>query len=135
MAALDTKVSTDADREVGATIRARRVALGMSQDALGKAVGVTFQQIQKYENGANRISVGRLQKIAGTLGVPVAALLDGLADRDGKRRDGDATSDLLEFARTEGAADLVAAWMAIGTDAGRRRALDLVREVTARADA
>lgn len=65
----DTKSPTDVDRRIGASIRARRIALGMSQTELGQAVGVTFQQIQKYEKGSNRISVGRLDQISSALGV------------------------------------------------------------------
>jgi transcriptional regulator with XRE-family HTH domain len=65
-----------ADRHVGQRVRAYRLSRGMSQSALGEKIGVTFQQIQKYENGVNRIGSGRLQKIAAILGVPIAALFN-----------------------------------------------------------
>jgi len=59
------------DAHVGVRMRQRRTLLGMSQTKLGEAVGVTFQQVQKYENGANRVSAGRLYEIAKALGVTV----------------------------------------------------------------
>jgi len=62
-----------ADRQVGQRVRAYRLSRGMSQTALGHKIGVTFQQIQKYENGINRIGSGRLQKIAAILNAPVSA--------------------------------------------------------------
>ena len=63
------------DVEVGARIRSRRKVLGISQSALGERLGITFQQIQKYEKGANRIGASRLQGIANLLGTTPAALL------------------------------------------------------------
>jgi transcriptional regulator with XRE-family HTH domain len=63
-----------ADREVGASIRAHRLLAGMSQGYLASKLGVTFQQVQKYEKGTNRVGAGRLPRIAGILGVPVGAL-------------------------------------------------------------
>jgi transcriptional regulator with XRE-family HTH domain len=60
------------DLEIGQKIRAVRVATGMSQTTLANGLGVTFQQVQKYEKGANRLSAGRLQKIAGLLNTPIA---------------------------------------------------------------
>jgi len=68
------------DRHVGSRIRLRRQLLGMSQTALGEALGMTFQQVQKYERGANRISAGTLYRAAQALDVPVSFLFDGLAD-------------------------------------------------------
>ncbi|EYD73945.1 Transcriptional regulator [Rubellimicrobium mesophilum DSM 19309] len=63
---------------VGQRIRALRAAQGMSQAELGQKVGVRFQQIQKYESGANRVSASRLLALAQTLGVPVSHFFDGL---------------------------------------------------------
>ena len=60
------------DRAVGARIASRRAALGWSQARLATAVGVSFQQLQKYESGLNRVSASRLHRIAGVLGAPVA---------------------------------------------------------------
>lgn len=64
------------DRMVGLNIRIFRLARDMSQTDLGKAIGVSFQQVQKYENGHNRVGSSRLSKIAETLGVPVSRLFD-----------------------------------------------------------
>lgn len=66
------------DRHVGARIRERRLLLGMSQQQLAEAIGVTYQQAHKYERGLNRISAGRLYGIAQVLGVPVSWFFDGI---------------------------------------------------------
>jgi transcriptional regulator with XRE-family HTH domain len=66
------------DRHVGSRIRERRLLLGMSQQQLAEAIGVTYQQAHKYERGLNRISAGRLYAIAQVLGVPVSWFFDGL---------------------------------------------------------
>jgi len=60
------------DAEIGQRVRALRLQRGLSQTELGNLISVTFQQVQKYEKGANRISAGRLQRVAEVLGVPVA---------------------------------------------------------------
>lgn len=70
---------------VGQNIRRLRNVGGISQDALGKAVGITFQQVQKYERGANRISASRLVKIARVLGVRPADLLPGETDEPSQK--------------------------------------------------
>jgi transcriptional regulator with XRE-family HTH domain len=66
------------DRYVGSRVRARRVGIRLSQTKLGEAIGVTFQQVQKYENGTNRIGASNLFKIAKTLGVDVAYFFEGV---------------------------------------------------------
>jgi len=68
------------DTMIGGNIRALRLRRQMSQGALGKLIGVTFQQVQKYENGSNRVGAGRLAEIAFVFGVPVAALFEGVDD-------------------------------------------------------
>jgi transcriptional regulator with XRE-family HTH domain len=68
------------DLLVGARIRLLRKRRKMSQTELGKAIGVTFQQIQKYENGKNRVGAGRLHLVASALNVPIAELFDGAAE-------------------------------------------------------
>lgn len=65
------------DVEIGGRIRARRLTKGMSQTTLAKGLGVTFQQVQKYENGSNRVSAGRLRRIAEILEVPTAFFFPG----------------------------------------------------------
>lgn len=68
------------DKFVGSRVRARRVGLRLSQTNLGQAIGVTFQQIQKYENGSNRIGASNLFKISNALGVDVAFFFEGMSD-------------------------------------------------------
>ena len=76
---MSPKTPDQADRDIGQAIRARRVTKGMSQSKLAESVGVTFQQVQKYENGRNRISGSRLAKIAVALGCRAGDLVDGEA--------------------------------------------------------
>jgi transcriptional regulator with XRE-family HTH domain len=72
--------STDAtDVIVGRNIRIQRLARGMSQSALAEQIGITFQQVQKYEKGLNRVGSGRLARIAQVFGLPISALFDGAA--------------------------------------------------------
>jgi len=71
------------DREVGRRIKMRRRELGLSQSALGDAINLTFQQVQKYEKGANRVAAGRLQHIAKILKVPVSFFFDELGGSSG----------------------------------------------------
>jgi transcriptional regulator with XRE-family HTH domain len=66
-----------ADSQVGESIRAHRLAAGMSQVDLAGQLGVSFQQVQKYEKGTNRVGAGRLPQIAGIFGVPIGALFKG----------------------------------------------------------
>ena len=70
-----SKSPTPVDEAVGRAIKARRVALGLTQEKLALALGLTFQQVQKYEKGTNRVSASRLQQIAGVLGTSMAALM------------------------------------------------------------
>ncbi len=70
-------VPDDVDRHVGQQLKSRRILLGMSQEKLAESVGITFQQVQKYERGTNRISAGRLLKFSKTLQVPVGYFFEG----------------------------------------------------------
>jgi len=76
------------DKYVGSRVRARRMGLRLSQTKLGEAIGVTFQQVQKYENGANRIGASNLYKIGRTLGVDVGFFFEGMPDYDAQERGG-----------------------------------------------
>lgn len=73
---MSSKKASPVDAEVGVRIRFYRLNAGMSQTQLGEKIGVTFQQVQKYENGSNRVGAGRLTQIAGALGVPVTAFFE-----------------------------------------------------------
>jgi transcriptional regulator with XRE-family HTH domain len=82
------------DKHVGIKLRARRTKLGMSQSTLAEALGLTFQQVQKYEKGANRIGAGRLQHIAQILQMPVEYFFEGLPHERGSRRCANDAPDL-----------------------------------------
>ncbi len=69
--------SHDFDRELGAKLRAARVSAGVTQTAFGQAIGVSFQQVQKYESGTDRVAAGTLQKLGGVLGIHPGEFFDG----------------------------------------------------------
>jgi transcriptional regulator with XRE-family HTH domain len=111
------------DREVGLRVRTLRISRRMSQSGLGDRLGITFQQIQKYESGSNRIGAGRLQRIAEIFEVPVAALFGA------SRREGRAGVDPFEGLRTPGAVQLLEAYGRIGDRVIRRAFLRLAEQV------
>jgi transcriptional regulator with XRE-family HTH domain len=74
---MGSKAANPIDKHVGSRVRMRRMMLSMSQEKLGDALGLTFQQVQKYEKGTNRIGASRLMAIASTLQVPVEFFFDG----------------------------------------------------------
>jgi transcriptional regulator with XRE-family HTH domain len=97
------------DAEIGQRVRSLRLQRGLSQTELGNLISVTFQQVQKYEKGANRISAGRLQRIAEVLGVPVAYFFAASEQKPGSGSVGGE----LEFLQTEGALRLARAYSRI----------------------
>lgn len=116
------------DLHVGARIRMRRKVLGVSQERLAEELGLTFQQVQKYERGANRVSASKLYEIARALSVPVAYFFDGLVDpaAQGVAEDG-ADQFMHEFLMTPEGLELAATFSKIKRTRIRRRLLDLVR--------
>ncbi|NNF77478.1 MAG: helix-turn-helix transcriptional regulator [Rhizobiales bacterium] len=74
------KIPNPVDVHVGGRVRMRRILIGLSQEKLGEQLGLTFQQVQKYEKGSNRISASRLWQMARILGVPVAFFFDDIPD-------------------------------------------------------
>jgi len=119
------------DMHVGSRIRLRRNMLGMSQERLGENLGITFQQIQKYEKGTNRVGASRLQAIANILGVPVAFFFDGLPGDEGSGRVGfaedSAATSALEFCTSAEGLQLTRAFVRISDQRVRRRIIDLVK--------
>jgi len=115
------------DVALGAAVRIRRRTIGMSQEALAEQCGVSFQQIQKYENGANRISFSRLVQIARALRCRVVDLMDVL-DTPGQEVSGD--MDLLSRMRTPGALELLAAFERLPPEA-RASLVSFMRALTA----
>ena len=122
-------MANDIDLHLGKRLRRRRRLLGLTQQQLAVSVGVRFQQIQKYECGANRISAARLWQLSEALEVPVAYFFDGLTDeshRAGVAADrAEGGSEM--FARKE-TLDLIRAYYQLG-ERPRRRLLDLAKSL------
>ena len=119
------------DVEVGQRIRIQRNALGLSQTELADQLGVTFQQVWKYEQGVNRVGAGRLTKIANALQLPVTSLL-GMDDSiGGKRKGHDETSSPLKLLTVPGAVRLLRAYGRL-TDGKMRRSIVQIMEIAAR---
>ena len=117
------------DIALGAAVRIRRRSLGISQEALAEQCGVSFQQIQKYENGANRISFSRLVQIARALQCRVVDLMDVLDTPEGE---GTGDLDILTRMRTPGALELLSAFERLSPET-RSSLLGLLRTLAAEA--
>lgn len=128
---MGTRSATDIDAHVGARIRLRRMLIGLSQERLGDALGVTFQQVQKYERGANRISASKLYEVSRVLGVPVSHFLDGLTGDTGasSKPAPDASGHIMDFVRSPEGLALNRAFAAIEDPRTKRAVLDLVRSM------
>lgn len=121
------------DISVGGRLRQRRTLLGMSQEKLGRAVGLTFQQIQKYERGVNRIGASRLLQLSRVLGVPIAYFFEDVpapkSGRAAQQTVAVASAEADPFSRRE-TMELVRAYYAISNPFVRKRVLDLVRALS-----
>lgn len=122
---LSNKSPDPMDVALGATIRVRRRTIGMSQEALAEKCGVSFQQIQKYENGVNRVSFSRLVQIARALDCRVTDLMGVLDVPD----DATAEMDILSRIRTPGALELLTEYERMSPDA-RASLLTFLRSMT-----
>lgn len=122
---VSTKGTTEVDRYIGNRVRNRRLQLGLSQQKLADALGLTFPQVQKYENGTNRISVSRLQQIAGVLSMDVVSFFDGVPRGDGAEPEASAEG-------SPETRELVRAWSAIVDHDVRRGVLDLMKTLAVR---
>ena len=133
---LAKKVPNPTDKHVGSRVRMRRMMLSMSQEKLGDALGLTFQQVQKYEKGTNRIGASRLQQIAHILQVPVEFFFEGApgAQTIGRGETGDAPSPayVSDFLATSDGLALTKAFMRIDDAKLRRRIVDLVEHIAGR---
>jgi transcriptional regulator with XRE-family HTH domain len=121
------------DLHVGGRVRMRRKMLSISQERLADALGLTFQQVQKYERGANRISASKLYEIARFLSAPIAYFFEGLADPTTSGAAGaDHSSEQFvhDFLMTTEGLELAAAFPKITRPRLRRRVLDLVRALS-----
>jgi transcriptional regulator with XRE-family HTH domain len=128
------KAPNPIDKHVGSRVRMRRMMLGMSQEKLGDALALTFQQVQKYEKGTNRIGASRLQQISQILQVPVAFFFEGapvLAEAAASEGLQEAPSPayVSDFLATSDGLSLTKAFMRIPDPKLRRRIVDLVQQI------
>jgi transcriptional regulator with XRE-family HTH domain len=131
------KAPNPVDRHVGSRVRMRRMMLAMSQEKLGDALGLTFQQVQKYEKGTNRIGASRLQQISNTLQVPVEFFFEGaptVQAPGNEGKDAPSPSYVSDFLATSEGLSLSKAFTRIKEPRLRRRIVDLVEEIAARGE-
>ena len=131
MAKPQTKVPNSIDIHVGSRLRMRRMMLGMSQEKLGEAFGLTFQQVQKYEKGANRMGAGRLQQAAQILGVSVPFFFEGAPGGHKLGEGAPSTAYVDEFVSSSEGLRLIKAFMRIARPAVRYRIVNVVQEMAA----
>jgi transcriptional regulator with XRE-family HTH domain len=117
------------DAMVGAKVRVFRINRGISQTALAEKLGVTFQQVQKYEKGANRIGASRLQQISRILQVPVAFFFDAVSQLPPSVAKDQPLTELTEFMATRDGLALAQAFMRIDSMQLRRRLVELVEQI------
>jgi transcriptional regulator with XRE-family HTH domain len=135
---MSTKAPNPVDKYVGSRVRMRRIMLGMSQEKLGEALGLTFQQVQKYEKGTNRVGASRIQQISEILQVPVSFLFEGgpsgMANADGVR-EGPSPSYVSDFLATSEGLTLTRAFTRIADAKLRRSIVELVEQIAAHENA
>ena len=128
------KAPNPIDKHVGSRVRMRRMMLGMSQEKLGDALGLTFQQVQKYEKGTNRIGASRLQQISHILQVPVSFFFEGaptvpLSSRPEGMAEAPSPAYVSDFLATSDGLALTKAFTKIADSKLRRRIVDLVEQI------
>lgn len=131
-----TKTPNPIDKHVGSRVRMRRMMLSMSQEKLADGLGLTFQQVQKYEKGTNRIGASRLQAIAALLQVPVAFFFEGAPAQQGlplQAGEPPSPAYVSDFLATSDGLALTKAFVAISDGKLRRRIVDLVEQIAERA--
>ena len=130
-----SKAPNPVDKYVGSRVRMRRIMLGMSQEKLGEALGLTFQQVQKYEKGTNRVGASRIQQISEILQVPISFLFEGSPSggtSTGKFSEATSPNFVSDFLATSEGLALTRAFTRI-TDAKLRRSIvELVEQIAAR---
>ena len=127
------KVPNPVDTHVGSRVRMHRMMLGMSQGKLGDALGLTFQQVQKYEKGTNRIGASRLLHISQILQVPVAFFFEGAPHQPGQPKgtgEVPPPAYVSDFLATHDGLALSKAFMRIKKPKLRRSIVDLVRKIS-----
>jgi len=132
---MSTKAPNPVDKYVGSRVRMRRIMLGMSQEKLGEALGLTFQQVQKYEKGTNRVGASRLQQISEILQVPVSFLFEGGpsgATNSGGFSEGKSPSYVSDFLATSEGLALTRAFTRISDAKLRRSIVEMVEQIAIR---
>jgi transcriptional regulator with XRE-family HTH domain len=132
---MSTKAPNPVDKHVGSRVRMRRIMLGMSQEKLGEALGLTFQQVQKYEKGTNRVGASRIQQISEVLQVPVSFLFEGSpsgAISSAGFGEGTSPAYVADFLATSEGVALTRAFTRISDGRLRRSIVDLVEQIAAR---
>ncbi|MGH6871657.1 MAG: helix-turn-helix domain-containing protein [Rhizomicrobium sp.] len=131
------KQANPIDAQVGNRVRLRRMLIGMSQEKLGEALGLTFQQVQKYEKGVNRIGAGRLFQVARILGVPVTYFYEDVPREHGAPgfSESPANPPVIEFLASADGLHLSLAFMRIREPNVRKRVIDLVKSLADDEDA
>jgi len=126
----DERIANAVDRRLGQRVRARRLEISMSQEKLADLLGVTFQQVQKYEKGINRIAASRLFDIAAALDVPISNFFDGLSPMRAQGVSENASESFVHdvLATPEGL-QLVSLFAAIESPRVRKRVVELVRAI------
>ena len=123
------KTPNPVDMHVGSRVRMRRMMLGISQEKLANALGLSFQQVQKYEKGANRIGASRLEHISRFLQVPVAFFFEGASDASASEEDARSLALMNDFASNPEGLRLVQSFARIEDADVRRRIVDLVQAI------
>jgi transcriptional regulator with XRE-family HTH domain len=129
------KQANPIDAQVGNRVRLRRMLIGMSQERLGELLGLTFQQVQKYEKGVNRIGAGRLFEVSRILGVPIDYFYEGVNNQlAGGVAENETSPPVMEFVSSGEGLQLSLAFMKIKDPKLRKRVLDLVKQMAEDAD-
>jgi transcriptional regulator with XRE-family HTH domain len=117
------------DAEVGRRVRSRRLECRLSQTELADRIGVTFQQVQKYEKGVNRIGAGRLQRISEALEVPISFFFGGGATGTSTRETGSGAESIFGFMQTSGSVRIVKAFHKIKSRKARQLLVEMAEEL------
>ena len=131
-AAVPKKQANPIDAQVGSRVRLRRMLVGMSQEKLGERLGLTFQQVQKYEKGVNRIGAGRLYQMAHILGVPISYFYEDVSNEAPPAThvaSDRAKPPVMEFLSSGEGLQLALSFMRIREPKVRKRVIDLVKSL------
>ena len=126
---MEKKHPNPIDVHVGSRVRTRRLALGISQEKLGTALGITFQQVQKYEKGTNRIGASRLQHVSGILQVPIAYFFEGTPGQMKAKGNPPSSTYVSDFIATTDGLTLAKAFTQIKNVNVRHQIVKLVNEI------